>query len=481
MRRTSIVGPILLIGVGALFLLRNLYPDLPLIDYVAQYWPYLLIAWGALRLGEILIWAATSKPLPRYGISGPEWALVLFLCFFGGTLHAVRSFPNWWNNRLTVGGIDVFGESFDYPVSAEMAASKTPRVVVENFRGSARIVGGDADVVKVTGHKTVRSLTQSSADRASQEAPLELTGDANQVIVRTNQDRRGPGFRLSSDLDIVVPKGASIEAHGRAGDFDISGITGSVTLSSENSSVRLDSIGGAARIDLRGGNSVRAANLQGAFDLKGRGSDIDLENINGAVTISGAYTGLVQLHNLSKPLRFQSPIGTEMNMEQLPGQARMTLGDFTASDLVGPVRLTLRSRDVQISGITNSLELNVDRGDIRLRPGKLPMARMDVHTRSGDIEVSAPPDAKFDLTANTARGGITNEYGESLVQTVERRSSTLHGSIGGGGATVNLRTDRGQIVVRKASPDDPALQPREDLRRPFKLIPPVRPLKKIEQ
>ena len=48
MRPRSIIGPLLLILVGALFLVNNLHPGLPWVDLVSKYWPYLLIAWGAL-------------------------------------------------------------------------------------------------------------------------------------------------------------------------------------------------------------------------------------------------------------------------------------------------------------------------------------------------------------------------------------------------------------------------------------------------
>ena len=81
MRRASLVAPLLLIGIGLLFLARNIFPELQLLDYLAKYWPLLLVVWGGLRLLEILFWAATSRPLPAHGISGGEWVLVIFLCF----------------------------------------------------------------------------------------------------------------------------------------------------------------------------------------------------------------------------------------------------------------------------------------------------------------------------------------------------------------------------------------------------------------
>jgi len=148
MKRGSLVGPLLLIGIGGLFLARNVFPDLQLLDYLARYWPLLLILWGGLRLLEILIWTATAKPLPAQGISGGEWVLVIFLCMFGASLHAVRGFSTWFpRSGIELGGLEVFGQSFEYPVSGEAATSKTPKIVLESFRGNARIVGADVQGV----------------------------------------------------------------------------------------------------------------------------------------------------------------------------------------------------------------------------------------------------------------------------------------------------------------------------------------------
>ena len=156
----------------------------------------------------------------------------------------------------------------------------------------------------------------------------------------------------------------------------------------------------------------------------------------------------------------------------------MTLGDLTASNLAGPIHLTGRSRDVQMSDFTNGLELQMDRGDIELRPGVLPLSRMDVQTRSGDIELTVPPAAKFDLTATTEHGDITNDYGPPLRVESEGRGAALRGSAGGG-ASITLHSERGQVVVRKASPEDKPFAPREETAAPRAT--PSKPLKKVEQ
>lgn len=113
MRRTSLIAPLLLIAVGALLLARNLYPDLPLTDYVARYWPYVLILWGALRIGEICYWAATSKPLPARGISGGEWVLIALLCLIGMGLRATKGTWRWWHERIPWTSIQAGGERLD--------------------------------------------------------------------------------------------------------------------------------------------------------------------------------------------------------------------------------------------------------------------------------------------------------------------------------------------------------------------------------
>ena len=464
MRRASLVAPLLLIGIGLLFLARNVFPEMQLLDYLAKYWPLLLVVWGGLRLLEILVWAATGKSLPARGLSSGEWVLVIFLCFLGVSLHAVRGFSEWLpGSRIQLGGLEIFGESYDYPLSAEKPAGKAPRVILESFRGNARIVGGDVQSVKVTGHSTIRSLDQASADRANQEAPLELDGGPDEIRIRTWQNRvSGNNRRISADLDIVVPVGSTIEAHGRSGDVDISGIRGSVDVNSDNASVRLEDIGGNVVVEVRGSDLLRAAKVKGSVDFKGRGSDIDLQEIGGQVTINGTFTGNSQFHNLTAPVRIVTPY-TEFSAEKITDM-RVTLGNLNASDLGGPVRMTSsRSWDVTLANFTNSLDINLNGGDVDLRPGLLPLAKMDVRTRTGQIELALPASAKFDLTATSNRGSVLNEFGAPFkLEVTGRRGETLRGS--NGGPPVNLSSETGQITVRSTA--DSGARPSAESRPP---------------
>src|SRR5215831_7552829 len=88
MRRHSLVGPFVLIVIGAIFLYNNINPNLNLFSLFAQYWPFLLIGLGVLRLIEVLSYSARSKPLPGGG--GGEILLVVLLCIFGTIFFQVH-------------------------------------------------------------------------------------------------------------------------------------------------------------------------------------------------------------------------------------------------------------------------------------------------------------------------------------------------------------------------------------------------------
>ena len=120
-----------------------------------------------------------------------------------------------WSRRFELGGLDMFDESYDYPINGELASGKAPRVVIESFRGSARVTGSSDSSVKVTGHKTIRSIDQQGAERADRETAFQITGDSGNVVIQTNQNRASGLRRVTEDMEIAVPKGASIEAHGR--------------------------------------------------------------------------------------------------------------------------------------------------------------------------------------------------------------------------------------------------------------------------
>jgi DUF4097 and DUF4098 domain-containing protein YvlB len=275
---------------------------------------------------------------------------------------------------------------------------------------------------------------------------------------------------VTSDLEIRIPKGARVECRGRRGDFDVTNLVGDVDVQSDNAGVRLEGIGGRVRVETRVSDIIRASGVKGAVELKGYGQDVELENIEGTVLVSGNYFGELVFRNISKPVRFEGGIKsrtTDIRVEACPGTIRMARGDLTMERVTGPVIVTAKSKDVQISEFTNGLEMKLERGDIEIHPGPLPVPKIDAVTESGNIEISLPENGKFSLKARARKGEIENDFGSILRAQDEGRGAVLSGEVGAGAAII-LLSERGGVRVRKASQS-------ELISRPMTPAPPPKP------
>ncbi|HYM12784.1 MAG TPA: DUF4097 family beta strand repeat-containing protein [Bryobacterales bacterium] len=445
MKRRSLTGPLILILIGAAFLMRNLWQEMPLFQLISLYWPFILIGWGVLRLVEVLLEAARQKPLPSGGLSGGEVALIILLCIIGSGMYAADRHGVHWPGGTS---LEMFGEEFDYRTSSQKPVSGAVHVVFENLRGNVRVTGSDESEVKVDEHKMIRAFNKTEADRADQQTALEIVVDGDRVVVRTNEEKLSQARRISCDLEVSVPRQATIEGRASYGDYDINDLAGGVDITSGNAGVRLTNIGGSAKVDLQRSDIVRAVDVKGDVEIQGRGTDIELENIAGQVTVSGSYSGTLQFKNLAKPLHLESR-NTDLRVERVPGTITMDLGDFTGTNLIGPVRLITKSKDIHLEDFTQSLELETERGDIDLKPGSVPVAKIDARSRSGNIDLELPDSAKFELRATTNRGEARNEYGSPLETETEGQGAKLKGKVGNG-PVLTITTDRGAVTVKKS-------------------------------
>ena len=441
MRRRSLTGPLILLVIGGLFLWRNLHPEAPIFDIVALYWPFLLIAWGLLRLVESLFW--TSKGY-HTGLSGGEVILIVFICAVGFGFWQARQHGHRF---LMMNGIDLWANQYDYDVSAKASAAGMTRIVFENPRGNIKVTGGDTQDVEISGRKLIRAWARPEADRLNNETPVEIVPQGDRILVRTNQDRARANRTISDDLEVVVPRGLTVESRAVSGDYEISDLTGGVELAADRGDVRLARLGGNARLDVGRSGLIRATDVKGNIDLTGEGSDLDLENIGGQVTINGGYRGALDFKNLAKPLVFEGR-NTELHVQALPGRISMDLGQFTGKDLVGPIRLSAHSRDVTVEQFTVSLDVDTDRGDIELTPGRTPLPSVDARSGSGRIDLVLPPKASFQLQATAETGDAVNDFGPPIQKEVTGRTATLAGKSGEGPA-LRLVAGRGWISVRK--------------------------------
>ncbi len=441
MRQRSLSGPILLLSIGGLFLWRNLHPEAPVFELLAQYWPFVLIAWGLLRLLEALIWRQNDV---RGSFSGGEVVLIILICIAGSGIWTAREH----GVRFMAGGLDFWGQQYDYPISATASGTGMKRIVFENPRGNIKVTGGESKDVTVNGHKQIRAYKREDADQTNGSTQVEIVPQGDRLVVRTNEDRVPSNQRIACDLEVTVPRGMAVESRAASGDHQVEDVEGDVEISSSRGDVRLSRVGGNVRLDISRSDLIRALDIKGRIDLQGRGSNVELENIAGQVTINGAFSGTLDFKNLAKPLQFEGTRGTELSAQAVPGRISMDLGEFNAKDVTGPVRLVTRARDIKLEQFTQSVELETERGDIELIPGKLPLASIEARSGAGKIELLLPEKAAFQLEATAQRGDAVNDYGPQIQKEVDGRAATLKGK-NGDGPMIKLTANRGWISVRK--------------------------------
>ncbi|HEX3879454.1 MAG TPA: DUF4097 family beta strand repeat-containing protein [Bryobacteraceae bacterium] len=445
--RRSIAGPLILLVIGGLFLYRNLHPEVPIFDMLAQYWPFLLILWGLMRLTEAVLYRGQW----RSGFSGGETALIIFICIVGAGAWQAKDFGLHFNGR----GLDLFGDSYDYPIDAKASAAGMTRLVFDNPRGNIHVTGGDVTEVTVTGHKSIRTYKREEADRTNQSTPVEILPQGDRLVIRTNQDKAPDNQRISDDLDVTIPRSMAVEARGNSGDDEVSDIQADVELESNHGDLRLARIGGNAKLSIGHSDAINITDVRGKVDLDGHGSDLSFENIAGQVTVNGSYSGTLEFKNLAKPLDFEGVRGTELHVAAIPGTVHLDLSALTATNVVGPVRFVARSRDIHMEQFTQAIQIETDRGDIDLHPGKAPLSQIDATTKNGAIELAIPPNAQFQLQGTVDRGEASNDYGGPLIQENVNHRATIRGNVGDG-PTITLQANRGRITVGKegANPED---------------------------
>lgn len=467
--RASVTGPLILIGVGALFLIHTISPNFRIDVIFGDYWPYFLIAWGVIQLIEISIRAARGFPVPAGGISGGGWFIAILICLLGWSTFEFRRADTWWRRVGFAHGAAMFGDERFYAIPSQTKpVGKKPRIVLEDFRGDAKISGSDTSDITLQGRKTVRSLSMEESDRTNGATPVEVVQDGDSWVIRCHQERAGRQNLVTTNLELTVPKGATVQASGTVGDFDVSSIEGSFELKSGNAGVRLEDVSGGVKLDTGKSDSIRCERVNGSVDIRGRGDDIDLLDIAGPINVSGDYSGSLTITHAAKPVHIQT-MRKQLTLAAVPGTIKLDRGNMEGDNLSGPIEMSARSTDVSIHDWTNSLELQIDRGDVSIDCSHKPSGAVKVSNASGDIALVFPGDAQFRISAHTGNGTIDNEFAGSIQEETHGHGASLQAALGSG-PDVELSAQRGDISIRKGDghggPPPPPAPPAPDVKPP---------------
>ncbi len=455
-KRRSFAGPIILIIIGVIFLLRNFGVIFPL-EAFAKWWPLLLIVLGLVRLVEYYMAKREGDDVPILG--GGTVVLLVFVIIIGlsvtGFYKAKEHIP-WGEVRDEIQMDDdlagLFGTNYTYNDEMVQDLPANAALTIVSDRGSVAVNSWDENKIKVVFHKRVFSPSQDEAVNINNQTKPQITVSGQNVNLNANTQGAGPKG-VVTDLEIYVPAKVAVEiAKGGRGDVNISSRTADVRVSSGRGDVVMDQITGNVTASMRRG-SLRMSKVTGNIAVDGNVDDIEAMDVTGAVKISGDVFGEIKLSKVSKGVVFQSS-RTDLEVAKLDGDLDIDRGSLRGTSIVGPTRLTVRAKDVELDAITGDLRVQNDVGDVSVNvANKPPMGNIDVTTNRGSVRLTLPSKPGFALEARTQRGEFNSDFPEltSTTGDNERTGSTVKGTVGKSTTKVVVNTDVGDIDVRKAT------------------------------
>ena len=446
-RPRSIFGPLVLITIGILFLLRStgLVPSQTFHWWLSRYWPVLLILWGVAKLAEHFWAVQHGQPTPRLGAGG-----IVFLVFFIMLGMGAWETRDWdWGNVRTEFGWDPEGwfspNRYDFTEDFTQVLQGGSAIKVIGSRGNINVTASDDNQAHVTMHKFLRSDSQESANRLNETIHPRFTQQGSTWVLDLTTGELG---NARFDLEMQLPRTGGLSLTTLRGNLTLSQRNGDVELSTQNGDATVEQIKGNATIHLRRG-SVTVKNVIGDVQLEGGVSDGEISDINGKLdfdTGRSGYSGTVQLARISQALHFKS-IRTDLRLNKLEGEMTMGDGNLRGTSVSGPVRLSTSSNEVHLEDVSGEITVENSNRVVEIR-AKAPLGNIDVSNRHGGIEIDLPENAGFRLDAQSRDGNI-DVSGFSINVDNTRHDAIASGTVGKGGPDIRLRADRGTIQVRK--------------------------------
>lgn len=269
-------------------------------------------------------------------------------------------------------------------IDQSLPTGAKPSVEVVSPAGLVKVTGWNQNLVKVTG------------TLADEEDEFEMTGDADHVVIKVRRESGHHGRNERTELNINLPRDASLEVSTVSADIDVR--------------------------ELRG--PQRLESVSGGIDTTVFDQQLDLRTISGNAVITGAAgRAPVFVESVSGDLR-ASGLNAEVEAQSVSGELVLELGRVP------------RARFQTVSGdVTASLGLGAQ-------------GRFDVETISGEVGLTLqqPVDARFDI--ETHSGDIDNCFGPE----VQRKSKYAPGrelrfTEGNGGAHVRIDTLSGDVEL----------------------------------
>ena len=446
-RVPSVVGPLILVGVGiiALLMYAGKIDSSEFWDWYGRWWPLLLIGAGVAMLGE---WALDLKRQTPVRRGGNFVGLLILLAVVG--VCSAWSHNNWDHMRAGWGEHDDFFNMFGRPQhdqDQQVLNTQVPGkavISIQNPRGDVSVTAGDGNTVQVEAHEVAYANSDNEAKKIFSAEAAHVTVSGSTVLVKSEGHDSG---RL--DLRVTVPKSAQVTTTAGRGDVTAAGLGNGVTITAAHGDIHLNTINGSVQVHFSTDKGDFSAHqITGDVTADGRCNDLTLSEVKGKITVSGDLFGTVHMENLTGPVHLHTSV-TDMQFGELPGDMTLDPEDLRVTEAKGPVRVTTHSKNVELSQIYGDTFVEDRDGNISISPAGPFSVQATSSRGNANLEITLPPNAAAAVEGRTHNGDIVSDYPLTING---EESKTVTGRIGSGGqAKITLSTEVGDVRLKKGS------------------------------
>ena len=444
-RVPSVVGPILLIGVGvvALLIITGYLAADQFWAWYSRWWPLLLIGAGLAMLGE---WALDMKRGIQIRRSGNVLGILILVAFLGMGAAGWHNFLNPLRNQMDGANDSFFNflglpqHDYDLPaLSSQIAANAA--IEIQNPRGDVSVTAGDGASIEVVAHEIAFASSDAEAKKIFDAEAPHLTVSGNTVLVKSDSNSSG---RIN--LAITVPKTARVTINSGRGDVTAGGLGAGLSLTAHGD-VHLSDLTGPVDVRFSGGrNDFSVHQLQGDLTANGTCGDVTLSAIKGKVIQNGDILGDVHMESVSGPIHLHTSV-TDLEVASLTGDLSLNSEDLRVTEARGQVRVVSRSKDIDLSQIYGDTYVENRDGRITVEPAAGAYS-VEARNRKGDVEVTLPLNVSATVNGSTHNGEIVTDFGLAVSGEEDKK---VMGKIGSGAAKIVLSAENGDINIKKGS------------------------------
>jgi DUF4097 and DUF4098 domain-containing protein YvlB len=445
-RVPSVVGPIILIAIGIVWLMiytghivaANFW------SWYAHWWPLMLILAGVALLGEWALDIRREAPVRR---SGGFVGILILLAILGFVASGWNN--NFWGPMRAEWGDhdDNFFNMFGLPehdmdqqvLNVEIPANAA--VQIENPRGDVSITSGESNSIQVAAHEIAYSNSEADAKKIFDAEQAHVTVSGNAVLVKSESNKSG---RIN--LTVTVPKTAQVTVNSGHGDVTAASLDNGLNVTSSHGDVHLSVIKGSVQVRFSNDRGDFSAHqINGDLTAQGNCNDLTFSEITGKVQLNGELFGDVHMENVNGPIHLHTSI-TDLDVATLPGDLTLNSDDLRVTEAKGQVRVTTHSKDVDLSQVWGDTYVEDRDGRIAVEPAG--NYAVEAKNRKGDVELTLPPNAQVSVEGNTRNGDIVSDF---PLNVSGDESKTVSGHIGAGGPRVFLSAENGDVRIKRSS------------------------------